>query len=300
MNSMKRLDKTEIIFKVLSYFLLTVFALFCLYPFIYAISGAISGEQAIQNGSVVLFPVDIQFNAFMHVFNDQLFWLSYANTLFITVFGTIWAMFLSILGAYGLSKSRLKFHKGLNFLLVFTMWFTPGIIPTKLNYDRTKNIMQALGILDEKWLVVIAMGIAAYNIILLRNAFASVPKEIEEAAQVDGANEFQIMSKVYVPMSKASIATVALFYGVSRWNGYFWAAQEITSETEKPLQVYIRKMVDAAFNSAGSDTPETYVGFDVTSLFYAMIVCAIVPIIIIYPFIQKYFAAGVNLGGVKE
>lgn len=300
MNSMKRLDKSEIIFKVLSYFFLTVFALFCLYPFIYAVSASISSETAIQNGSVVLFPVGIQFNAFMHVFQDQLFWLSYANTLFVTVYGTIWAMFISILGAYGLSKSRLKFNKLLNFLLVFTMWFTPGLIPTHLNYQQTMNIFKAIGIMDEKWLVVIAMGIAAYNIILLRNSFASVPREIEEAAQVDGANEFQIMGKVYVPMSKASIATVALFYGVSRWNGYFWAAQEITSETEKPLQVYIRKMVDEAFNSAGSDTPITYIGFDVQSLFYAMVVCAIIPIIIIYPFIQKYFAAGVNLGGVKE
>lgn len=300
MNSMKRLDKSEIIFKVLSYFFLTVFALFCLYPFIYAVSASISSETAIQNGSVVLFPVGIQFNAFMHVFQDQLFWLSYANTLFVTVYGTIWAMFISILGAYGLSKSRLKFNKLLNFLLVFTMWFTPGLIPTHLNYQQTMNIFKAIGIIDEKWLVVIAMGIAAYNIILLRNSFASVPREIEEAAQVDGANEFQIMGKVYVPMSKASIATVALFYGVSRWNGYFWAAQEITSETEKPLQVYIRKMVDEAFNSAGSDTPITYIGFDVQSLFYAMVVCAIIPIIIIYPFIQKYFAAGVNLGGVKE
>lgn len=300
MNSMKRLDKSEIIFKVLSYFFLTVFALFCLYPFIYAVSASISSETAIQNGSVVLFPVGIQFNAFMHVFQDQLFWLSYANTLFVTVYGTIWAMFISILGAYGLSKSRLKFNKLLNFLLVFTMWFTPGLIPTHLNYQQTMNIFKAIGIMDEKWLVVIAMGIAAYNIILLRNSFASVPREIEEAAQVDGANEFQIMGRVYVPMSKASIATVALFYGVSRWNGYFWAAQEITSETEKPLQVYIRKMVDEAFNSAGSDTPITYIGFDVQSLFYAMVVCAIIPIIIIYPFIQKYFAAGVNLGGVKE
>lgn len=300
MNSMKRLDKSEIIFKVLSYFFLTVFALFCLYPFIYAVSASISSETAIQNGSVVLFPVGIQFNAFMHVFQNQLFWLSYANTLFVTVYGTIWAMFISILGAYGLSKSRLKFNKLLNFLLVFTMWFTPGLIPTHLNYQQTMNIFKAIGIMDEKWLVVIAMGIAAYNIILLRNSFASVPREIEEAAQVDGANEFQIMGKVYVPMSKASIATVALFYGVSRWNGYFWAAQEITSETEKPLQVYIRKMVDEAFNSAGSDTPITYIGFDVQSLFYAMVVCAIIPIIIIYPFIQKYFAAGVNLGGVKE
>ena len=182
------------------------------------------------------------------------------------------------------------------------MWFAAGMVPTKLNYDATKAIFPPIGLMDDKWLVVIAMGVAAYNIILLRNSFGSIPKEIEEAAKVDGANEFQIMGKVYVPMSKASIATVALFYGISRWNGYFWAMQEIEDVTQWPLQVFIRSMVDEAFNSAGSDTKEDYTpfGFATESLFYAMVVCAIIPIIIIYPYVQKYFAAGVNLGGVKE
>ena len=146
-------------------------------------------------------------------------------------------------------------------------------------------------------LVVIAMGVNAYNIILLRNGFAGVPKEIEEAALVDGATEFQIASKVYIPISKATIATVALFYGISRWNGYFWAAQVISDPTQFPLQVYIRNAIEESQNI---DSRPTYDGFAFESLSYCMIVAAIIPIIIIYPFIQKYFAAGVNLGGVKE
>ena len=293
----KRLDKSELIFKIISYFLLTVFALFCLYPFVYSISCAISGKAAMTSGSIILWPVDPQFNAFLYCFTMSEFWLCYANTLFLTAFGTIISLVVSILGAYALSKKRLPFNRVFNFLLVFTMWFSAGLFATKLNYDSSRDFFNSIGIVDDKWLVVIAMGINAYNIILLRNGFQGVPKEIEEAAIVDGANETQICSKVYIPMSKATIATVGLFYGISRWNGYFWAAQVMKDPTQYPLQVFIRNFLT---KNSDSDARETFEGFETNSLFYCMIVSAIVPIIIVYPFIQKYFAAGVNLGGVKE
>ena len=293
----KRLDKSELIFKIISYFLLTVFALFCLYPFVYSFSCVISGIAAMTSGSIILWPVDPQFNAFLYCFTMSEFWLCYANTLFLTAFGTIISLVVSILGAYALSKKRLPFNRVFNFLLVFTMWFSAGLFATKLNYDSSRDFFNSIGIVDDKWLVVIAMGINAYNIILLRNGFQGVPKEIEEAAIVDGANETQICSKVYIPMSKATIATVGLFYGISRWNGYFWAAQVMKDPTQYPLQVFIRNFLT---KNSDSDARETFEGFETNSLFYCMIVSAIIPIIIVYPFIQKYFAAGVNLGGVKE
>ena len=293
----KRLDKSELIFKIISYFLLTVFALFCLYPFVYSISCAISGKAAMTSGSIILWTLDPQFNAFLYCFTMSEFWLCYANTLFLTAFGTIISLVVSILGAYALSKKRLPFNRVFNFLLVFTMWFSAGLFATKLNYDSSRDFFNSIGIVDDKWLVVIAMGINAYNIILLRNGFQGVPKEIEEAAIVDGANETQICSKVYIPMSKATIATVGLFYGISRWNGYFWAAQVMKDPTQYPLQVFIRNFLT---KNSDSDARETFEGFETNSLFYCMIVSAIIPIIIVYPFIQKYFAAGVNLGGVKE
>ena len=293
----KRLDKSELIFKIISYFLLTVFALLCLYPFVYSLSCAISGKAAMTSGSIILWPVDPQFNAFLYCFTMSEFWLCYANTLFLTAFGTIISLVVSILGAYALSKKRLPFNRVFNFLLVFTMWFSAGLFATKLNYDSSRDFFNSIGIVDDKWLVVIAMGINAYNIILLRNGFQGVPKEIEEAAIVDGANETQICSKVYIPMSKATIATVGLFYGISRWNGYFWAAQVMKDPTQYPLQVFIRNFLT---KNSDSDARETFEGFETNSLFYCMIVSAIIPIIIVYPFIQKYFAAGVNLGGVKE
>ncbi|MBO5501192.1 MAG: carbohydrate ABC transporter permease, partial [Clostridia bacterium] len=258
----------------------------------------ISGADAVDYGKVVLFPKDIQFEAFAQMFNDNMFWNSYSNTLFLTFYGTIWALFVAILGAYALSKKRLLFRRFFNFFLVFTMLFSAGIVPQYLNYLDTKAVFNAAGITDDKWLVVIAMGMAAMNIILLRNAFEGVPSEIEEAAVVDGATEFQVLSKVYIPMSKSTIATVALFFAISRWNGYFWARQMISNSNEHPLQVFIRLKLEYYTD------PEAMAGWNAVyssdSVIYALIVCSIVPILIIYPFIQKYFAKGVNAGGVKE
>ena len=294
----RKLEISELIFKILSYTMLCIFALCCLYPFVYAISASISGRQAVEYGSVVLFPKDIQFDAFKRMFSDNMFWNAYSNTLFLTLFGTIWAMFVSILGAYALSKKRLLFRKFFNFFLVFTMWSSAGIVPQYLNYLATKDVFNGIGITDDKWLVVIAMGMAAMNIILLRNAFEGVPSEIEEAAIVDGASEMQVLKQVYLPMTKSTIATVALFFGISRWNGYFWARQMISNQNEHPLQVFIRLRLEQYTD------PETMAGWNETyasdSVIYALIVCSIVPILIIYPFIQKYFAKGVNVGGVKE
>ncbi|MDE7280462.1 MAG: carbohydrate ABC transporter permease [Ruminiclostridium sp.] len=292
----RKLEISELIFKIISYTLLTIFALCCLYPFLYAISASISGRHAVEYSEVVLLPIDIQFEAFSRMFNDNMFWNAYTNTLFLTFYGTIWALGFSLLGAYALSKKRLLFRKGFNFFLVFTMWFSAGLVPQYLNYLDTRRVFNFFGVTDDKWLVVIAMGMAAMNIILLRNSFEGVPSEIEEAAIVDGATEMQILWRVYVPMSKSIIATVALFFGISRWNGYFWARQMIANTNEQPLQVFIRRKLEE-FTNPEMIWNETYAS---DSVIYALIVCSIVPILIIYPFIQKYFAKGVNVGGVKE
>ena len=294
----RKLEASELIFKIISYTLLTVFSLCCLYPFVYAISASISGADAVDYSQIVLFPKDIQFDAFSRMFNDNMFWNAYSNTLFLTFYGTIWALGIAILGAYALSKRRLLFRRAFNFFLVFTMWFSAGLVPQYLNYLDTKKVFNSVGIMDDKWLIVIAMGMAAMNIILLRNAFEGVPSDIEEAAIVDGATEFQVLTKVYIPMAKSTIATVALFFAISRWNGYFWSRQMISNSNEHPLQVFIRLRLEEYTD------PEIMAGWDKLyssdSVIYALIVCSIVPILIIYPFIQKYFAKGVNVGGVKE
>ena len=294
----RKLEFTELLFKVISYVLLTTFALCCLYPFLYTISSSISGLEEVERGRVILLPKNIQFEAFLSMFNNNNFWNAYTNTLFITFYGTLWAMGVAILGAYALSKKRLLFRKGLNFYLVFTMWFSAGIVPQYINYINTQKVFQSVGIMDDKWLVVIAMGMAAMNIILLRNAFEGVPSEIEEAAIVDGATEFQVLTNVYLPMSKSTIATVALLFGISRWNGYFWARRMIMNTNEQPLQVFIRRLLEQY------QDPDIMAGWNEAyasdSVIYSLIVCSVIPILVIYPFIQKYFAKGVNVGGVKE
>ena len=294
----RKLEVSELIFKIIAYTLLTVFALLCLYPFLYAVSASISGRHAVEYQELILFPKDVQFEAFASMFGNNQFWNAYSNTLFLTIFGTIWSLVVAILGGYALSKKRLLFRKAFNFFLVFTMWFSAGIVPQYLNYLATKSVFNSVGIMDDKWLVVIAMGMAAMNIILLRNAFENVPSEIEEAAIVDGATELQVLSKVFIPMSKSTIATVALFFAISRWNGYFWARQMISNTNEQPLQVFIRNQLEQYTDLeqlGGWSAP-----YAPDSVIFALIVCSIIPILIIYPFIQKYFAKGTNAGGVKE
>lgn len=316
----RKMEVSELIFKIIAYFFLIVFAILCIYPLIYALSSSMSGMKALDRGKVVLWPVDFQFNAFKQVVADSRFWINYSNTLFLTAIGTVWCLFYSILGAYALSKKRLMGRHGFNFFLVFTMWFSAGIVPQYLNYQNTAQIFASIGITDLKWTVIIAMGMNATNLILLRNSFEGVPSEIEEAARIDGATEMQILTKVFIPMSKATIATVALFFGISRWNGYFWAQQVMSSQSYSwPIQVYIRWYIDEWTQLTGTSSyipgetgqlwDEQWGGstelygkhtYSAVSVVYAMVVCAIIPILVIYPFIQKYFAKGVNMGGVKE
>lgn len=285
---MQRLDISELVFKLLAYSIVTLFAIAALYPFIYTISSAMSGKIAVEAGRVVLFPVDIQFHAFQAAFESKAFWIAYSNTLFYTLYGTSFSMLVSVFAGYALSKERLLFRRQINFLIVFTMWFSAGMIPTYLNYKR-------LGV-DNRWGIIIGFGVQAFNIILLRNYFSGISKEIEEAAIVDGANEFQILTAIYLPMSKAALATVTLFYALSRWNGYFWTRILVPS-IDHPLQVFLRIFLDETVNN--EEVVFNY-PYSTRSLLYAMIVSSIIPIIIVYPYLQKYFARGVNVGGVKE
>lgn len=287
---MERLNRSETVFKVISYLLIGAFGIMALYPVTYAFSASISGRVAYEAGKVILLPVDTNFLVYKLLYEDKGFWISYINTLFYTFFGTLWSMFISTIGAYALSKKRLLFRRQFNFMVVFTMWFSAGMIPTYLNYT-------SMGVAN-RWGVIVAFGIQAYNIILLRNYFEGVPKEIEEAAKVDGVNEFQLLTQIYIPMSKAALATVTLFYATSRWNGYFWSRLLLKDPMELPVQVYMRILVEN-YQKMFDDMPVN-LPYAADSYVYAILVCSIIPVLLIYPHIQKYFAKGVNMGGVKE
>ena len=323
----RKMEVSELIFKIVAYTFLIVFALMCLYPLIYVLAGTFSSSAAVENNELVLWPVigdasegyrfGFTVNAFKLAFTNNEFWSSYSNTIFVTFFGTVWVLVYSIMGAYALSKKRLMGRRGFNFFLVFTMWFSAGIVPQYLNYQTTGDVFAAIAgqsyaEIDQKWLIIIAMGMNATNVILLRNTFEGVPAEIEEAARIDGATEMQVLLNVYIPMSKATIATVALFFGISRWNGYFWSMKMMPNQQYSwPVQVKIRNFIDTYSGlievpTEGADSAwKTIAGVDydkasIMSVVYAMVICGVIPILAIYPFIQKYFAKGVNMGGVKE
>ncbi len=287
---MKRLDRSELIFKILAYVLVTVFALTTIYPFIYSISMSISGEQAINQGRVILFPVDVQLEALKSLIigeNARNFWIAYTNTLFYTFYGTAFSMLISIFAAYALSRRNLVFKRQIGFLIVFTMWFSAGLIPTYINY---RELM-----VNNRWGIIYGFGAQAFNILLLRNYFNGISREIEEAAIVDGANEFQVLTNIYLPMSKSALATITLFYALNRWNGYFWNMR-LVQGPEHPLQVILRGILE---NATNTDIVTNY-PYSEFSLVYAAIVLSIIPIVVVYPYLQKYFARGVNVGGVKE
>jgi len=287
---MIRLSKSELIFKIVTVLFVTLFGLLAFYPVIYSFSASISGKIAYEAGQITLFPKDVSFQVYELIYNDKGLWISFINTLFYTIFGTAWSIIISALGAYALSKRRLLFRRQFNFLVVFTMWFNAGMVPLYLNYIN-------MGV-DNRWGIIVAFGIQGFNIILLRSFFEAIPKEIEEAATIDGANEFELLTQIFIPMSKAAIATVTLFYATSRWNGYFWARILLNDPRELPLQVYMRILIEnyqSLFDDMPVDLP-----YAADSYIFAVLVVSIIPVLIIYPYIQRYFARGVNLGGVKE
>lgn len=267
-------------------------AIVMLYPFVYVFSASLSGAQAVITGKVTFMPVDFTIDAYQKVLEDASIWLAYGNTIFYTVFGTIISMAFSIAGAYPLSKKRLAGRKLFNILIMFTMWFDAGFIPVYLN-------IRDLGLMNTRTAILICFAVSVFNVILLRNFFESIPESLEESASIDGANDLYVLFKIYLPLSGPALATIGLFYAVSRWNGYFWAMVLLKDDSKIPLQVLLKKLVvDMTTNDMG--ILETTRNYGKETISYATIVVAIIPIILVYPYIQKYFVKGVMIGAVKE
>ena len=283
----------EKIFDFLNYTLLTVLGIMFIYPIIYVFSASVTKPYFLEIGDMVLLPKGINFESFKAAANLNGIWLAYANSIFITVAGTLVSMFFTVTGAYVLSKPDLKFRKFLTIMVVVTMWFDPGMIPKYLNFRE-------LGLINSYTSVIVGFAINTFNVIILKSFFEAVPKSLEESARIDGASQWQIMTKIYLPLSKSALTTVSLFYAVSRWNGYFWTMVLLTDDSKVPLQVFLKKLIvekDMAGEAAqmvtinSATSPQTII--------YAVIVMSIFPILVIYPFIQKFFKKGVTLGAVK-
>ncbi len=290
MNLYSRSDKA---FVYMNMFLVAMFTISTLYPFIYVASLSMSAGDAVTSGQVVLTPVDITFAAYEKVLFDPAFWTAYKNTFIYTFFGTVTSLLIIIPGAYALSRPQLLGRKYWNIMIAFTMWFNAGMIPFFLN-------MRDLGLLDSYFGIIIGFACNAFNIILLRNFFEGVPASFEEAARMDGANDFQVLWKVFIPLAKPAIATVTLFCIVARWNGFFWAMVLLRDESKVPLQVYLRQIITQLTDDDTFASTLMTSAYSFETVSAAIMVCSIIPVLLVYPWIQKYFNKGIMLGGVKE
>lgn len=290
MNLYSRGDK---LFVIVNMVLIGMFTISTLYPFIYVAALSFSSGFAASAGTVVMTPIEFTMAAYERVLTSPEFWNSYKNTMIYTIGGTLVSLMIIIPGAYALSRPQLAGRRFWNLMVAFTMWFNAGMIPFWLN-------MRDLGLLDSYFGIIIGFAVNAFNIILLRNFFESIPSSFSEAARMDGANEFQVLWRVFVPLSKPAIATITLFCIVARWNGFFWAMVLLTDEGKIPLQVYLRQTIAALSDDEEFAATLLSSTYSVETVTAAIIVCSIIPVLLVYPWIQKYFNKGIMLGGVKE
>ncbi|MDV7143215.1 carbohydrate ABC transporter permease [Tropicimonas sp. TH_r6] len=293
MRNMNLYSRGDKFFVYATMVLVGVFTISTLYPFIYIAAMSFSSGFAARAGTVVLAPIDLTLAAYERVMSEPAFWNSYRNTFIYTFGGTLTSLLLVIPGAYALSRPNLWGRRFWNLLVAFTMWFNAGMIPIWLNF-------RDLGLLDSYFGIIIGFALNAFNVILLRNFFESIPDSFQEAARMDGANEFQILWKVFVPLSKPALATITLFCIVARWNGFFWAMVLLTDEGKIPLQVYLRHTIAALSDDEEFSSTLLTAPYSVETVTAAIIVCSVIPVLMIYPFVQKYFNKGIMLGGVKE
>ena len=289
-----RESRGEKIFYFCNNLFLILITLIILYPIIYVLSASFSSSDAIKTGKVVLYPIETSLAAYKYVFADKQIWISFANSMLYTLAGTLISVTLTILGAYPMSKDYFPGQKIIGFLLAITMWLAPPIIVKFLNF-------RDLGLIDNRAVMFIGFACSTFYYILMRNFFASIPASLEEAAEIDGANQLQILCMIYLPLSLASIATISLYFIVDKWNAYLWPMILISDDTKIPLQVVIKKLiVDLKGNLETQGVTDTmFQNLSEEGVVYASIVVSALPMIIIYPFVQKFFVKGVMVGAVK-
>jgi len=284
-------DKIYLIFVAV----ISVFAFFItLYPFIYVVSVSMSGSHAVYKGEVMLWPVDINFSGYKQVIKQEGLWGSYLNTLYYTGFGTLLNMIATTIAAYPLSRQRFFARRFFNFALAFTMYFGGGLIPT---YVMITN----LGLYNSRWVMLLPGLVSAYNTMICRSAFAAIPNELMESAEIDGANDLKIFTHIAIRLIHSTLAVLTLYYAVGHWNNFFTPMIYFSKDELMPVQVLLRRvliqssdeMVDAASVGASDMAAVT------VQIRYVTIVVATLPILAIYPFLQKYFVKGVMIGAVK-
>ena len=281
------------IFGIFNYCLMAAVGLLCLYPMWYVLMASFSDpNKMIMHTGGLLKPLGFSISAYKKVFANPNIISGYMNTLFVLVVGVLLCLTMTSLGAYVLSRKNVMWKKPLLLLIMFTMFFSGGMIPFYMN-------LKSMHLTNTLWGVILPFMVSTYNMIILKTSFESIPDSLIEAAQIDGASHLKILTSIVLPLSKAALAVQLLYYGVDKWNGWFWASSIIRDREKLPLQVILREILlsSTANMQAGGGGDTEAIGMTIR---YATIIIATVPILLIYPFIQKYFAKGVMVGAVKE
>lgn len=292
-RKMRAMEKGERVFEVLAVFLCIIIIVCSLYPLYYIFICSISSPYEVQMGTVMFLPKGIGLASYKNAFSIKGLWMAYGNTIFYTFAGVLVNMIFTVTMAYALSKKRLVGRKFFTLVVMVTMWFNAGIIPFYLTL-RNYNM------LNQRFTILIAFAMNAYNLIIMRSFFENVPESLEEAAFIDGASNIHTFWSIYLPLSKPALVTVSTFYAVTRWNGYFWAMNILTDDSKLPLQVVLKKLlVDRQMNAGSTEIVTASSASSPTTVIYAVIIIAIVPMLAAYPYIQKYFKSGATMGAVK-
>lgn len=293
---MTRKSKEDKVFDIINFFLVAIILLLVVYPLYFIVIASISDPNMIYEGKVWLLPKELTLEGYQRIFGDSKIWLGYKNSIIYTVVGTIVNVSFTLMAAYALSRKDLYGRNVIMFLFLMTMFFSGGLIPTYL-------VVKNLGLLNTMWALILPKAVAVWNVIVAKTFFEStIPNELLEAARIDGCSDVKFFWKIVLPLSKPIVAVMILFYAVGHWNSYFDALIYLNNENLYPLQLILRNILiqNQASTMMISDLDSLAAKQRVSELIkYGVIIVASIPLLIVYPFVQKYFVKGVMIGGIK-
>lgn len=290
-SSLKKETLGNRLFTIVNTTLLSLISLICLLPFINVFASSFATTQEVVEKRFILFPTTFSLDAYRYILSTSTIFKGLTVSIGVTIVGTVVSMVLTALMAYGLSRKYLYGRNVINFVVVFSMLFSGGMIPTFL-------VVKYFGLIDSYWSLIFPVAINAFNLIIMRNFFQALPDSLEESAKIDGSNDFGVFLKIMLPLALPSIATISLFYGVAYWNTYTTALLYITDSVKWPIQVLLRQIVIVSSGMQGENTSVDVIPPPQT-IKMAVIVVATIPMLIAYPFVQKHFTKGALLGAVK-
>lgn len=288
-------SRDDYIINFIAYFLCSLVLIATLYPLIYVVSASFSEPSEVINGNIWLLPKNVTLDGYEMILDYDPIWIGYRNTIFYTVFGTAFNLLLTLPCAYSLSRRDFRGRKGIMLLFTFTMFFSGGMIPLYL-------IIRNLGMIDTVWAVVLPGAISVHNLIIAKSFFSSsIPFELQESAFVDGCSNIRTLLTIIIPLSAPILAVLTMYYGVAHWNAYFNAMMYLSDSKKFPLQIALREILMT--NSIADATDTTMNSVDQILLYeglkYAVVIVASLPVMCLYPFLQRYFVKGTMIGAVK-